>query len=239
MDARAAVNLLAWSLQVALIVAAAALAARLAAIGSARVRHLWWRGVLVLCLALPLIQPWQATVAPDAAAGLDSGADQAAGAGQAQAGIAPILAMAAASRTAPGMPQWPVLLTVIIGAGGVLRLAWLAAGIRRLRRLRLAGECADRQEVDDVQSLVGARADVRYVPRIQQPVTFGVRRPIVLLPSSLQALTPASRRAVLAHELWHVRRRDWMALLAEEGIRSALWFHPAFWWLISRVQSSR
>jgi TonB family protein len=47
------------------------------------------------------------------------------------------------------------------------------------------------------------------------------------------------QRAVLAHELWHVRRRDWAWVLVEESVRAALWFNPAIWWLISQVQSSR
>ena len=77
------------------------------------------------------------------------------------------------------------------------------------------------------------------MPVIGQPVTFGVRHPVVLLPESLQALPDQIQRAVLAHELWHVRRRDWLWILAEETIRAVLWFHPAIWYLVSRVQSSR
>jgi protein TonB len=44
---------------------------------------------------------------------------------------------------------------------------------------------------------------------------------------------------VLAHELFHVARRDWAWLLAEETVRAAFWFHPAVWWLVSRVQLAR
>jgi TonB family protein len=44
---------------------------------------------------------------------------------------------------------------------------------------------------------------------------------------------------VLCHELLHVQRRDWVWLLAEEAVRATLWFHPAVWWLVSRVQRSR
>src|SRR3954470_19769110 len=57
MAALSLVNLLGWSLQVALIVAGAAIAARLLPIDAAGVRHAWWRAVLVVCLALPLLQP--------------------------------------------------------------------------------------------------------------------------------------------------------------------------------------
>ena len=51
-------NLLYWSLQAALIIAAAALAARLMPVDAPAVRHAWWRAVLAICLVLPLLQPW-------------------------------------------------------------------------------------------------------------------------------------------------------------------------------------
>ena len=47
------------------------------------------------------------------------------------------------------------------------------------------------------------------------------------------------QRAVLAHELWHVRRRDWTWVVLEESIGAFFWCNPAMWWLISRVQLSR
>jgi TonB family protein len=87
--------------------------------------------------------------------------------------------------------------------------------------------------------LLDAGADVRYVPSLRQPVTFGVVRPVVLLPETLAAMPDGVRRAVFAHELWHVRRRDWLWSLAEEVLRSVLWFNPAIWYLVSRVQSAR
>src|SRR5262249_42721625 len=50
---------------------------------------------------------------------------------------------------------------------------------------------------------------------------------------------PEVQCVVLTHELWHVRRRDWAWVMAEETLRAMLWFHPAIWWLISQVQSTR
>ena len=70
-------------------------------------------------------------------------------------------------------------------------------------------------------------------------MTFGVRRPVVLLPDSLRARPADIQRAVLAHELLHVQRRDWGWLFVEEIVRAALWYQPAAWWLISRIQLAR
>jgi beta-lactamase regulating signal transducer with metallopeptidase domain len=43
----------------------------------------------------------------------------------------------------------------------------------------------------------------------------------------------------VCHELWHVRRRDWLWVLGEELGLTALWFHPAVWWLVGELQLAR
>jgi TonB family protein len=230
-------NLLAWALQVAVLVISAAVVARLVPVDSAAVRHAWWRAVLLVCLALPLIQPWTDASLPPAASvapTLDSTvlaitADTIRpSAGPALAGVRSVL------------PSWSVAIAIVLACGAALRLAWLAAGLLHLRRLRRAGAIAEGSEPEtELQALVQAGAEIRYVPVIGQPVTFGVRRPVVLLPTTLRGQPAPVQRAVLAHELWHVRRRDWIWVVVEETIRGLLWFHPAIWWLVSRVQSSR
>ncbi len=120
----------------------------------------------------------------------------------------------------------------------MLRLLWLAAGAVRLRRI--AGRSArDLSDAASLQELMVTDADVRYSNDLAQPATCGVRRPVVLLPNRLRALPESTRRAVLAHELVHVKRHDWAALMSEELLRAALWFNPAVWWLIDRVHAAR
>ena len=75
--------------------------------------------------------------------------------------------------------------------------------------------------------------------RLGQPLTFGLLRPVILLPSTLAQHTIDTRRAVLCHELFHVKRRDWAWLLVEEITCAVLWFNPAVWWLVSRVHLAR
>lgn len=230
-------NLLAWSGQVTLITAAAAGLVSLLRVSAPGLRHAWWRVVLAICLLLPIVQPWRS--APEFVGGssiqlpswvstLEPGSPRAA------AGPAPLL-------QPTRLPaSWPAAVGAVIVAGALLRFAWLGVGLLRLRRLRGAGERAapsDRQ--DELQKLTEAGAEIRYVPVLGQPVTFGVRRPVVLLPESMKALAEPVQRAVLAHELWHVKRRDWAWILVEECVRSVLWFHPAVWYLVSRIQLSR
>jgi len=136
--------------------------------------------------------------------------------------------------------NWAAYVGMILAAGIAVRLAWLLAGIHRLQRLRRTGELAVTSEgYRELAALIEAGAEIRRVERLGQPVTFGVLKPAVLLPASFHTLPEGVQRAVLAHELWHVRRRDWAWVLLEETIRAAFWFNPAMWWLVSRVQSSR
>ncbi len=229
-------NLFAWSLQVTVVVAAAGLIARLLHVDAPGARYAWWRLVLVLCLALPVLQPWQqTTMTADTLLLADAGAGT-----PSQGLTGPASAVPNTSAPSDRRGSAAVLVTVTLALGTALRLAWLALGLFRLRRLRQSvpgAGCSDLY--GEVQTLMQVRAEFRCVDALRQPATFGILRPVVLLPSSLAALPADVQRAVVAHELWHVRRRDWGWVLAEEVLRSVLWFHPAMWWLISRVQSSR
>ena len=77
------------------------------------------------------------------------------------------------------------------------------------------------------------------VGRVESPETFGWRRPVVLLPAGFEELPIQTQRGILCHELLHVRRRDWLAALFEEGMRALLGFHPGVWMLLARIALSR
>ena len=137
---------------------------------------------------------------------------------------------------------WLDIAFAILAAGVVGRLLWLAIGYFNLRLLRRGGDPVDPAEVQGGEAaadLSSIRVDVRYVSRLGQPVTFGFFRPVVLLPDSCRTLGQPLRRAILTHELWHVRRRDWGWLIGEEILRAVFWFNPAMWWLVTQVQSTR
>ena len=70
-------------------------------------------------------------------------------------------------------------------------------------------------------------------------MTFGWRRPVVLLPRRLGGLPLDVQRAAVIHEAIHVARRDWLSLLVEQAVQTVFWFHPAIWWAIDQVQLAR
>ena len=119
-------------------------------------------------------------------------------------------------------------------------MLWIGASLLRLRRLRRLGQRAGESEIHrELQSIVGTQCEIRYVEALKQPVTFGFWQPIILLPAALASCDSDMQRAVLSHELFHVKRRDWGWLVVEEIVCALLWFNPAVWWLVSRVQLAR
>jgi len=82
--------------------------------------------------------------------------------------------------------------------------------------------------------------DVLRSARATVPMVLGWLRPTILLPISTAAsLGPRQLRAVLAHELAHVRRRDYLTNLIQTAIETALFHHPAAHWISRRIRTER
>lgn len=73
-------------------------------------------------------------------------------------------------------------------------------------------------------------------PHIPGPLVAGILHPVILLPEDASTWTPARRRAVLAHELAHIRRRDPMILLVAHLATIVYWFHPLCWLAAARLR---
>ncbi len=241
MDVLALTNIAAWSLQAAVVIGAGATVLRLLRIDAPAVRHACWRALLVITLLLPFAQTWHVAPVANWLPPIDA---------QTTADLQILISAAESSGSASALTsamrewrgQWPWLVSAFLFAGIALRLAWLLVGVIRLRRLRQVGRVASlvaNAACDEAVALHQTGAEIRYVARLDQPVTFGVFKPAVLLPHDFDLLPLAVQRAVLAHELWHVRRRDWAWVIVEEVVRAVFWFHPAMWWLVSKVQQSR
>src|SRR5204862_7224915 len=72
------------------------------------------------------------------------------------------------------------------------------------------------------------------------PAVLGGVRPVVLLPASaVTGLTPLQLDALLAHELAHVRRYDYLVNVLQSVIETLLFYHPAVWWVSRRVRDER
>ena len=75
---------------------------------------------------------------------------------------------------------------------------------------------------------------------IEVPTVVGLWRPLILVPTStLAGLSVSQLEAVLAHELAHIRRHDYLVNLLQALVETALFYHPAVWWLSSRIREER
>jgi TonB family protein len=220
-------HLLTWSVQVMLLTAAGALGAL--TLANAKARLIFWQGLLLAMLLLPFIESWQSrpirvvsfptsTLAPASEALV-----------QPAATLAP-------QPVVKSKPSWHSEdWFLLIAAGAALRLLWIGAGFLCLRGYRRSAP----QLTEPPFRFDSSSARWYVSDTVPGPVTYGWRQPSILLPTRVMQLPSALREAIACHELIHVRRRDWLFVLAEETIRSLLWFHPAVWYVLSRIQLSR
>jgi beta-lactamase regulating signal transducer with metallopeptidase domain len=87
---------------------------------------------------------------------------------------------------------------------------------------------------------ITGQVSLRIAEHIQGPLAIGIARSLIILPAAaLMALSPEQLEAVLAHELAHVRRADYLWNLIQTTIETLLFFHPAVWWLGRRLRQQR
>ncbi len=73
-----------------------------------------------------------------------------------------------------------------------------------------------------------------------EPGVFGITQPVLVWPEGIsERLEDAHLEAILAHELWHVRRRDNLAAALHMVVEAIFWFHPLVWWLEARMMEER
>jgi beta-lactamase regulating signal transducer with metallopeptidase domain len=219
----------AYSVQVALLVAAGALLFRLFSLRASRATLAYWQVLLAVCLVLPVCQPWLPSAArSDTAVTIGVGVEDGA-----------VGAAVPRRWTLPRLSETAVLAT--LGAGMAVRALWLGLGLWTLRRLRRRASLLSPEPpaAEGARRETGVRAALYISSHTDTPVTFGLRRPVVLLPPSVLEMDAQDQQTILTHELLHVKRRDCLWSVLEEGVRALLWFHPAVWWLIGRIHLTR
>jgi TonB family protein len=209
-------NLVAYSMQIGLLVGLAAFVPTLLRLKLPHAKLAYWHLLLAACLLLPAVRPWKQEV---------------------RTVRTPVLNDITDLGPAQPMPATPLPKTeiglMILAAGMVVRLGWLVVAFWRLGRLR-------RHSVPiGPPTTWSVEADIRISEAISSPVTFGFLRPVVLLPGNFCELDGQIQDAILCHEILHVRRRDWLFTLGEELVRSVFWFHPAIWWLLGEIGLAR
>jgi uncharacterized protein (TIGR03435 family) len=85
-----------------------------------------------------------------------------------------------------------------------------------------------------------AAVPVLTSPGLLEPGVAGILRPVLLLPENItERLSPSQLSTILAHEMCHVRRRDNLTAAIHMLVESVFWFHPAVWWIKTRLLEER
>ena len=154
--------------------------------------------------------------------------------------LEPAMALPAIGFTPPGSdPVTGVdIALALLGAATVgvfllaaVRLLMLASDLHRLGRLRLAAPRVDDPAPNRLLRAIAGQFGVRRTVELLEgppdsvPMTFGARKPVVIVPRSLLD-SPGSLKTVLAHELIHIRRADYVWALLDCLTAALFAFHP-------------
>ncbi|MDP3718020.1 MAG: M56 family metallopeptidase [Acidobacteriota bacterium] len=221
--------------QGALLAAMAGLALKLLGRHGAALRHSAGMAFLLAMIAVPTLTFSRFWSQPSA---------------EVNAGILPAM-------TAPAIGVTPgVFVQQSSGLAAALSLLWLlGVAVMLLRHLggwRLIGALERRpfhplppewqQRVDALQRAlrISRTVVVRLADDVGSPFTARVLRPVIWLPLSLLTRLPHEQvEALLAHELAHIRRLDWLWNGLQCVAESLLFFHPCAWWLSRRIRQER
>ncbi len=214
-------NIVAYALQVGLVVGLGASLPVLFRVRMPRLRLLYWQVLLVACLALPWVRTWRQEVVIATA--------------QVSSVITNAASVGVATPVRHPLPL-PEIALGLLALGIVVRLLLLGFGLFRLRTYRERGWALPPEAV---ANWAPREVSVLLSDDVAGPVTFGWREPVVLLPSEFPTLPDDMQCAILCHELLHVERHDWLCTIGEELVRAVLWFHPAVWWVIGEIQLAR
>ena len=87
---------------------------------------------------------------------------------------------------------------------------------------------------------LAAPARLHVSPDTDQPMLVGWVKPVILLPASmLTGIHPGHVEAILAHELAHIRRHDYLISVLQSVAETLLFYHPAVWWVSNRIRIER
>lgn len=141
---------------------------------------------------------------------------------------------------------WLPSITMIWLFGVVALSIRLLINWSRVQRLKVMGTKRVDAMLDQLLQRLTQTLRIRQVVRllestlVEVPTVIGWLKPVILLPvASIQGLTVSQLEAILAHELAHIRRADFAINVLQSLVEILLFYHPAVWWISSRIRQER
>jgi beta-lactamase regulating signal transducer with metallopeptidase domain len=131
-------------------------------------------------------------------------------------------------------------------AGVLFLLCRLNLGLMATRKMKsLAGESTS-PDIQHVLSALRSRLGIQRAIKllnsacVEAPAVIGWLKPAILFPVGCMAgLSTLQIEAILAHELAHIRRHDYLVNLFQSVIETVLFYHPAVWWVSNQIRRER
>ena len=148
-------------------------------------------------------------------------------------------------------PHWAgylFLVWSVIAAAGLFRLALGLWHLRALRQNCIAVDtseldpavAATLEELNAARSLTSRRVTLAASDRVRVPSALGLWKPVIALPAwALKELPASELNIIVRHEFAHLRRWDDWTNLVQKIARAVFFFHPAVWWIESRLSVER
>jgi TonB family protein len=116
---------------------------------------------------------------------------------------------------------------------GLARLAWVSARSQPLFDVSWMSTVLEISKFHKIDRSVRLR---QCGSALAMPLTWGIVRPVIVLPSSAEHWRQDRRRIVLSHELAHIARHDWFLQISAELVRATYWLHPLAWLAARRLR---
>ncbi|MEX2284649.1 MAG: M56 family metallopeptidase [Gemmatimonadota bacterium] len=155
--------------------------------------------------------------------------------------VVPMSGAASNEQSAGFERNWPWALWLL---GATVMVLWLVTGravLRGVRRRAVPATSTWLNTLTEEQSSLGmsSRVDVLISSEVSTPLTWGIRRPVIVLPAEASEWDDERRRIVMRHELAHVERRDTLTQVIAGIACAVYWFHPGVWWVSRRLRIER
>jgi beta-lactamase regulating signal transducer with metallopeptidase domain len=207
---------------------------------------------VLIPIRMPTIEIWlpiySGDLTPSAnSASIDQAGSSSAGGGGVGVDVGELASRLLKSVGAEGLASQEFRLTIelviagLMTTGAAVGLVRLVSALWFVRQLRRSGSpirnCVAVAVFEGVRRRleVGRTVDLCESPTISSPAVIGVIRPLVLLPVAREGWTESQLAAALAHELAHVKRRDYLWRMAASVARAMHYFHPLVHLLTRRL----
>ena len=207
---------------------------------SAAMRGFVWSLAIIGCLIIPLfslvLPKWELGILPEAPVSIAS--SQLSTKPVSSIPIAPIPPQPnpVTSQSGPlTAMHWTDWIAIVWAGVGLFLFIRLIVGIGAIWHVSARSNNFSRA-VEDFRSNWNRRANVRLSNRITVPIVWGFLRPVILLPVDANRWRTERLRAVLLHELAHIKRWDWVVQTIAQVTCAVYWFNPFVWFAARQMR---